>query len=184
MAHCAALLRRGGRQLLTLSSPRQSSPVPNCYTRLDNLAWSHSVFIQFSLCRKRRFMKPLLWSSILLNLNYTGYTLWITDPPPTSSTTLLKRKKKKGLRTVDMWHVTDDQWHMTSALWYVKCDMWLMVGCEHYLKNLAPWLLGVGLGSGAGIIEAGNSGPQQRLHNSYFLHTLCRFWSGWIPSGS
>ena len=36
----------------------------NLYTRLENLAWSHSVFIQFSFCRKRRFMKPLLLSSI------------------------------------------------------------------------------------------------------------------------
>ena len=31
---------------------------PNCYTRLENLAWSRSVFWQFIFCRKRRFMKP------------------------------------------------------------------------------------------------------------------------------
>ena len=36
----------------------------NRYTRLENLAWSHSVSIQFSFCRKRRFMKPLLLSSV------------------------------------------------------------------------------------------------------------------------
>ena len=36
----------------------------NRYTRLENLAWSHSVFIQYSLCIKRRFMKPLLLFSI------------------------------------------------------------------------------------------------------------------------
>ena len=34
--------------------------MPNRYTRLENLAGSHSVFIKFSFCRKRRFMKPLL----------------------------------------------------------------------------------------------------------------------------
>ena len=46
----------------------------NCYTRLEILAWSHSVFIQFSLCIKRRFMIPLLLSRIenykLPNLKY------------------------------------------------------------------------------------------------------------------
>ena len=36
----------------------------NCYTRLENLAWSHSVFWQFSFCRIHRFMKPLLLSSV------------------------------------------------------------------------------------------------------------------------
>ena len=36
----------------------------NRYTRPENLAWSHSVFIQYSLCITRRFMKPLLLSSI------------------------------------------------------------------------------------------------------------------------
>ena len=34
------------------------------YTRLENLAWSHSVFIQFSLCRKHIFMKPWLFLMI------------------------------------------------------------------------------------------------------------------------
>ena len=28
------------------------------FTRLENLAWSHSVFIQLSFCRQRRFMNP------------------------------------------------------------------------------------------------------------------------------
>ena len=32
----------------------------NRYTRLENLAWSHSVFIQLSFCRIYIFMKPLL----------------------------------------------------------------------------------------------------------------------------
>ena len=36
----------------------------NRYTRPENLAWSHSVFIQYSLCIKCRFMKPLSLSSI------------------------------------------------------------------------------------------------------------------------
>ena len=51
------------------------SPFPNRHIRLDNLAWSHSVFIQFSLCIKRRLMKPLLLSSI------TNYTLFNPLPP-------------------------------------------------------------------------------------------------------
>ena len=34
-----------------------------CYTMLENLAWSHSVFIQFSFCRKHRS-----WELLLLNL--------------------------------------------------------------------------------------------------------------------
>ena len=36
----------------------------NRYTRLENLARSHSVFWQFIFCRKCRFVKPLLLSSI------------------------------------------------------------------------------------------------------------------------
>ena len=41
-----------------------NAPHANRYTRPENLAWSHSVFIQYSLCIKCRFMKPLLLSSI------------------------------------------------------------------------------------------------------------------------
>ena len=47
----------GGRQDITPSSA-------NRYTKLENLAWYHSVFIQFTLWIKHRFMKPLLLSSI------------------------------------------------------------------------------------------------------------------------
>ena len=36
----------------------------NRYTRLENLAWSYSVFRQFIFCRKCRFMKPLLFSRV------------------------------------------------------------------------------------------------------------------------
>ena len=36
----------------------------NVFTRLENLDWSHTVFIQFSFCKKCRFMKPLLLSSV------------------------------------------------------------------------------------------------------------------------
>ena len=43
---------------------RDYSVKSNRYTRIENLAWSHSVFWQFSFCRKRRFMKPLLLSSV------------------------------------------------------------------------------------------------------------------------
>ena len=45
----------------TLCSPgRVILVVPNRYTRLENLVWSHCVFWPFIFCRKRRFMKPLL----------------------------------------------------------------------------------------------------------------------------
>ena len=39
-----------------ITHPNQARP--------ENLAWSHSVSIQYSLCIKRRFMKPWLLSSI------------------------------------------------------------------------------------------------------------------------
>ena len=42
----------------------------NRYTRLENLVWSHAVFIQFSFSRKHRFMKPWLLSSIK---NYNSF---------------------------------------------------------------------------------------------------------------
>ena len=53
---------------------------PNRYTRLENLAWSHSVFWLFIFCRKLSFMKPLLLSSTdTLNLfNFFIYPI----PPP------------------------------------------------------------------------------------------------------
>ena len=37
--------------------------VTNRYTKLENLAWSQTVFLQFTFCRKRKFMKPLLLSN-------------------------------------------------------------------------------------------------------------------------
>ena len=36
----------------------------NHYTRLDNLAWSHTVFYQFSFCKAFSFMEPLLFSGV------------------------------------------------------------------------------------------------------------------------
>jgi hypothetical protein len=36
----------------------------NRYTRLENLAWSHSFFWQLVFCKKRRFTKPLLLSRV------------------------------------------------------------------------------------------------------------------------
>ena len=46
----------------------------NRYNSLEILAWSHSVFIQFSFCRKQIFVQPLLVLSIrncnLFNLKY------------------------------------------------------------------------------------------------------------------
>ena len=57
---------------------------PNQYTRQENLAWSHSVFWQFSFFRKCRFMKPLLLFSVdtfhSLNQKYKVYLK--TDAPP------------------------------------------------------------------------------------------------------
>ena len=37
-----------------------AKPGANRYTKLEKLAWSHSVFIQFTLCIKHKFMKPLI----------------------------------------------------------------------------------------------------------------------------
>ena len=45
---------------------------PNRYTKLDNLAWSQTVFLQFTFCRKRRFMKPLLLSSVAIFIHNIG----------------------------------------------------------------------------------------------------------------
>ena len=56
--------RGQGTPPIALSQAKGTSPTANRYTRLENLAWSHAVFIQFSFCRKRRYMKPLLLSSI------------------------------------------------------------------------------------------------------------------------
>ena len=38
----------------------------NRFTRIGNLAWCQTVFIQLIFCRKCRFMKPLLLSSAVL----------------------------------------------------------------------------------------------------------------------
>ena len=51
-----------------------------CHTKLENLAWSKTVFFQFNFCRKRRFMKPLLLSSVALFIHNTG-CLFLTEPP-------------------------------------------------------------------------------------------------------
>ena len=50
----------------------------NRYTKLENLAWSQTVFLQFTFCRKRRFMKPLLLSSVAIFIHNTG-CLFLTD---------------------------------------------------------------------------------------------------------
>ena len=50
----------------------------NRYTKLENLAWSQTVFLQFTFCRKCRFMKPLLLSSIANFIHNTG-CLFLTD---------------------------------------------------------------------------------------------------------
>ena len=41
-------------------------------TKLENLAWFQTVFSQFTFCRKRRFMKPLLLSSIAILFKIYG----------------------------------------------------------------------------------------------------------------
>ena len=60
---------------------------PNHYTRPENLAWSHSVFIQYSLCIKRWFMKPLLLS----NIANTG-CLFSQSIPPTPTLNLISKR--------------------------------------------------------------------------------------------
>ena len=45
---------------------------PNRYTKLDNLAWSQTVFLQFTFCRKHRFMKLLLLSIVAIFIHNTG----------------------------------------------------------------------------------------------------------------
>ena len=50
----------------------------NPYTKLENLAWSQTVFLQFTFCRTRRFMKPLLLSSVAIFIHNTG-CLFLTD---------------------------------------------------------------------------------------------------------
>ena len=51
---------------------------PNRYTKLENLAWSQTVFWQFTFCRKLIFMKPLLLSSVVIIIHNTG-CLFLTD---------------------------------------------------------------------------------------------------------
>ena len=50
----------------------------NRYTKLENLAWSQTVFLQFTFCIKRRFMKPLLLSRVAIFIHNIGCLL--TDP--------------------------------------------------------------------------------------------------------
>ena len=58
----------------------------NRYTRLENLAWSHFVFWQFIFCRERRFMKPLLLSSVDIFFVHLPLKLecFTSTIPPTS----------------------------------------------------------------------------------------------------
>ena len=53
----------------------------NPYTKLENLAWCQTVFLQFTFFRKRRFMKPLLLSSVAIFIHKTGCP-FVTDTPP------------------------------------------------------------------------------------------------------
>ena len=62
------------------SSSRIALNLSNRYTRLENLAWSHTVFIQFSLFIKRRFTKPLLLSNIK-NCNSFNLKYWVSFYP-------------------------------------------------------------------------------------------------------
>ena len=48
------------------------SVVPNRYIKLENLAWSQTVFLQFTFCRKHRFMKPLLLASVAIFIHNAG----------------------------------------------------------------------------------------------------------------
>ena len=44
----------------------------NRYTKLENLACSQTVFLQFTFCIKHRFMKTLLLSSVATFIHNTG----------------------------------------------------------------------------------------------------------------
>ena len=49
----------------------------NLYTKLKNLAWSQTVFLQFTFCRKRRLMKPLILSSVAICIHNTVFFLHV-----------------------------------------------------------------------------------------------------------
>ena len=61
---------------------RVYTEAPKSYTRLENLAWSHPVFWQFIFCRKCRFMKPLLLSSVDTFCKFTSNIECFTYPIP------------------------------------------------------------------------------------------------------
>ena len=42
----------------------EAGTYPNRFTSLENLALSQTVILQFTFCRKRRFMKPLLLCNV------------------------------------------------------------------------------------------------------------------------
>ena len=63
-------------QLVTLASvgwpAGKAQCGSNCYTRLENLALSYSVFLHLVFCRKHRLMKPLELSSVATLIQSPG----------------------------------------------------------------------------------------------------------------
>ena len=57
-----------------ISGPSMFSSIwsTNGYTKLDNLAWSQTVFLPFTFYRRGGFMKPLLSSSVAIFIHNTG----------------------------------------------------------------------------------------------------------------
>ena len=86
----------------------------NLYTRLENLALSHSIFIQFSFCRKHRFIKPLLLSNIK---NYSSSKRpWKTEP--LCSLTALNKFLLNDLKSfaLSLWYVGKAKTHSLQDL--------------------------------------------------------------------
>ena len=121
-------------------SPREiprSSPVsprkPNRYTSLEYLSWSHSVFWQFIFCRKRRFMKPLLLSSVdtffFIYLTYEVFYLYNTFCPQFSmysfvsppTKTLLYIKVHSAMKKWLPTHFPEKARHLLTLRKIVTC---------------------------------------------------------------
>ena len=82
--------------------PIHSYGTANRYTRLENLAWSHSNFWQFIFCRKCIFMKPLLLFSVdtIYTCNYNTECFTEYPLPLNFLSSVLSHSIKCQLRTI------------------------------------------------------------------------------------
>ena len=99
----------------------------NHYSRLEK-AWSNSVFIQISFCRKCNIMKPQLLSSVETSYYFNPEEHYWRGSP---------KELPDGTE-----------------------------GLQNLVVIVSPTCL---LVSWSGLFDVGNSGPQQKLHNSHFL---------------